>query len=142
MAGDELFDELPEQSAPPAPEGAARLRRPVRNQLEFRSVDVDSLLPLGHRARVMWAYVEKLDLSALYQRVKAREGRPGHPPHSQRYAASLLHSRSSSRALPTPSSVAYSHSDIRIAGSIAGRPVDCTVVRTRPYSLPRSRPSM
>ena len=89
MAGDELFDDLPEQLAPPAPGGAARLRQPVRDQLELRSVDLDSLLPLGHRARVMWAYVEKLDLSALYERVKAREGRPGHPPIDPRLMLAL-----------------------------------------------------
>ena len=89
MAGDELFDELPEQLAPRAPEGVARLRHPVRDQLEFRSVDLDSLLPSAHRARVIWAYVEKLDLSGLYEPIKAREGRPGHPPIDPRLMLAL-----------------------------------------------------
>ena len=89
MAGDELFDELPEQQAPRAPEGVARLRQPVRDQLELRSVDLDSLLPSTHRARIIWAYVEKLDLSGLYEGVKAREGRPGHPPIDPRLMLAL-----------------------------------------------------
>jgi transposase len=35
---------------------------------------------LDHRARVVWAFVEGLDLSALYARIRAREDRPGRPP--------------------------------------------------------------
>lgn len=89
MAGDELFDDLPEQPVPRAPEGAARLRRPVRDQLELRSVDLDSLLPPGHRARIIWSYVERLDLGGLYERIKAREGRPGHPPVDPRLMLAL-----------------------------------------------------
>lgn len=89
MAVDGLFDDLPEQLAPRAPEGAVRLRRPVRDQLELRSVDLESLLPAGHRARIIWAYVEKLDLSGLYEGIKAREGRPGHPPIDPRLMLAL-----------------------------------------------------
>jgi transposase len=89
MGGTELFDDLPEQQAPRAPEGAVRLRQPVRDQSEFRSVDLESLLPPGHRARIIWAYVEKLDLSALYEPIKAREGRPGHPPIDPRLMLAL-----------------------------------------------------
>jgi transposase len=89
MAGDELFDDLPEQLTPRVAEGAARLRQPVRDQLELRSVDLDSLLAPGHRARIIWAYVEKLDLSELYAGIKAREGVPGHPPADPRLMLAL-----------------------------------------------------
>lgn len=44
---------------------APRVRRPNRAQLEFRPVDLESLLPADHRARMVWAFVEGLDLSAL-----------------------------------------------------------------------------
>ena len=91
MKGDGLFGELPEQHEPrlDAPRGAPRLREPVRNQIELRSVDLDSLIGLDHRARVIWAYVESLDLSELEDRVKARDNRPGHPAPSPRLLLSL-----------------------------------------------------
>ena len=72
MANDKLFGELPEQAAPRAEvvaRGAARLREPVRDQIELRAVDIDSLIGQDHPARVIWAYVEGLDLSELEERV-------------------------------------------------------------------------
>jgi transposase len=78
-----LFGELPEQVAdgPPEAEPAApRLREPQRDQIELRVVDLDGLLPVDHPARAVWAFVEQLDLSALLDAIKAREGEPGHPP--------------------------------------------------------------
>jgi transposase len=79
-----LFDELP-VSGPGAGEmsaakGAARVLMPTnRKQLEFRHSDLDSLLPEGHRARLVWGYVERQDLGGLYARIKAREGGAGRP---------------------------------------------------------------
>jgi transposase len=85
MAGDELFGELPNQARPQAAEdvgGAPRMREPVRDQIELRAVDIDSLLGEDHPVRVIWAYVARLDLSELEDRIKAREHTPGHPPLS------------------------------------------------------------
>lgn len=92
MAGDELFGELPDQAkrrADGAPLGAPRLREPQRDQIELRAVDIESLIGQEHPARVIWAYVEGLDLSELEDRVKARENRPGHPPPSPRLLLAL-----------------------------------------------------
>jgi len=92
MADDKLFGELPEQSAPRAealPRGAPRLREPRRDQIELRAVDIESLIGQDHPARVIWAYVEGLDLSELEDRVKARENRPGHPAPSPRLLLAL-----------------------------------------------------
>lgn len=47
--------------------GAPRLREPMRDQVELRAVDLEALLPDEHPARVIWAYVQGLDLSALEQ---------------------------------------------------------------------------
>ncbi len=44
----------------------ARVLLPNRNQLEFRASDLESVLPEGHRARRVWAYVERQDLKAFY----------------------------------------------------------------------------
>lgn len=83
MGRDELFEGLPEMPAPQRQAGGApRLREPVRDQLELRSVDLDSLIAADHPVRAVWAYVARLDLGVLEDRIKAREGRPGHPPAS------------------------------------------------------------
>jgi transposase len=42
-------------------------------------VDLESQLPEDHRARVVWAFVEGLDLSAFYARIKARDDVAGRP---------------------------------------------------------------
>ncbi len=92
MGGDELFGELPEQSRPQAdgaPLGAPRLREPKRDQIELRAVDIESLIGEDHPVRVIWAYVEGLDLSELEDRIKARGDRPGHPATSPRLLLAL-----------------------------------------------------
>lgn len=56
-----------------------RLLTAIRNQLELRSYDLDSTLPDDHRARIIWAVVERLDLSAFYDEIRARGVQAGHP---------------------------------------------------------------
>jgi transposase len=76
-----LFADLPEQ-APPASNasaGAARLRRPNRDQMILSPVSLDAMLPADHQVRLVDAFVARLDLSPLREAVKSREGRPGHP---------------------------------------------------------------
>ena len=76
-----LLDDLPQASAPVvgAVQAAARARvlRPNRSQIELRPMDLESLLPAGHRARLVWAWVERQDLSAMYAAIKVREGGVG-----------------------------------------------------------------
>ena len=59
--------------------GSARCVRPNRHQLEWRVVDLDRLLPADHRARVVWGFVEGMDLSAFYTQVGSRAGGAGRP---------------------------------------------------------------
>jgi len=61
-------------------QGIARVLRPNRAQLELRPSDLESLLPEGHRARAVWAYVERADVSRLYAGIKAVEGGSGRTP--------------------------------------------------------------
>jgi transposase len=90
MAGDELFDDLPEQTIPQAFDaGRPRLREPVRDQIELRAVDLDGLIGADHPARVIWDYVQRLDLSSLEQAVRAREHIPGQAPASPRLLLAL-----------------------------------------------------
>jgi transposase len=90
MARETLFGDWPE-SDPVKREwaGDPRLREPVRDQVELRAVDLEALLPADHPARVIWAYVQELDLSALEQAVRARTHGPGQPPASPRLLMAL-----------------------------------------------------
>ena len=92
MGGEGLFEDLPEFVAGGVSKasGKVRLREPVRDQIELRAMDLDSLIGAGHPARVIWAYVERLDLSALEETIKAREHRPGQAPASPRLLLALL----------------------------------------------------
>lgn len=56
-----------------------RLLRPDRFQIRWDSVDLDSQLPPDHRARLVWAFVQTLDLQAFRARIKARDDLPGRP---------------------------------------------------------------
>ena len=60
--------------------GTPRLRRANRRQVEFRACAWNDLLPEGHSARIVWQFVEGLDLSPLLARIKSVEGRPGPRP--------------------------------------------------------------
>jgi transposase len=55
------------------------VQRPNRAQLELRPVDLEGLLPAGHRARIVWEFVEGLDLGPLYAEIRAVEGHAGRP---------------------------------------------------------------
>ena len=90
MSRESLFGELPEEPRPDAnAAGAARLREPVRDQIELRPVDLDALLAPEHPARVIWDYVLKLDLRELEDAVKARDHTPGQAPASPRLLLAL-----------------------------------------------------
>jgi len=51
-----------------------------RAQIELQPCDLESLLPPGHAARLVWRFVEGLDLSGFYTAIRAREGGPGRSP--------------------------------------------------------------
>ena len=42
-------------------------------------IDLEGLLPAEHRARIVWSFVESLDLSQFYDQVLSREGEAGRP---------------------------------------------------------------
>jgi transposase len=92
MAGDKLFGDLPEQARPQGEAallGAPRLREPQRDQIALCAVDVESLVGEDHAVRLIWSYVEGLDLSDLENRIKARGDRPGQPATSPRLLLAL-----------------------------------------------------
>jgi transposase len=65
------------QAASRRSQGEPRVLQPNRAQVELRASDLESLLGEAHRARLVWGYVERQDLSALFDAIKARGAAPG-----------------------------------------------------------------
>ncbi len=59
------------------PAAAPRLRRPDRRQVLMQPCCLEDLLPEDHPARAIWSVVERLDLSAFYEPLRARGSDPG-----------------------------------------------------------------
>jgi transposase len=57
----------------------ARVIRPDRAQTRWDFIDLEAMLPPDHRARVVWSFVESLELTELYDAIKSREGEAGRP---------------------------------------------------------------
>lgn len=83
MSQGHLPMDLPTPQETPAPQPArreeARVRRPVRNQIEMVMRDLDSLVSEDHPVRAMWDFLQRLDLSAFYAWIKAVGDQPGRP---------------------------------------------------------------
>jgi transposase len=50
---------------------------------------LEDLLETGHQARLVWDFCQSLDLSALYDAVRSRQGGPGHPAIDPKICVSL-----------------------------------------------------
>lgn len=78
-----LFQSLPESSSvpseAPAPAGTPRVLMAERNQIALRPVDLEATVGPEHAVRSVWAFVERLDLSALYGEIGSVEGGSGRP---------------------------------------------------------------
>lgn len=83
-----MFEDLPhpspaqvrqaqEEAARKCGQGGPRLLHPNRAQIELRASDLESLLAEDHRARLVWGYVERQDLTRLFEAVKARGSQAG-----------------------------------------------------------------
>ena len=75
----------PEESARPAP----RFYSPDRSLVDPTPKRIDELIPADHKARVVWALVEDLDLTSLYQQIKSVEGHAGRPAIDPRILVAL-----------------------------------------------------
>jgi transposase/ribosomal protein L34 len=54
-----------------------RFDRPQRSQSEWREFSLEQFIPADHRVRVVWRYVQTLDMSLLEAKYKAVEGNKG-----------------------------------------------------------------
>lgn len=82
MSDDALFEDLGrregatdgiEEEAPP------RMETANRAQVELTPTDLEALLPPGHAARLVWRFVDGLDLTPYYAAIRSRVGRAGRP---------------------------------------------------------------
>jgi transposase len=82
---------LPAQQAPAGEDfqGTVRVQRANRHQFAMRVLPLDALVPEDHQARLVWEYVESLDLTRLYQQIRAFEGRAGRDPIDPRILMAL-----------------------------------------------------
>lgn len=69
--------------------GKPRLNIPIRNQVEIMSYSIDDLIPLDHKARAVWAYVNKLDLSKILGNIQSYQGNVGRSATDPRLLLSL-----------------------------------------------------
>lgn len=63
----------PDSSQPQKP----RLNSADRNKANTIPIQIENLIESNHPARIIWAFVDGLDLSPLYERVRAVEGAAG-----------------------------------------------------------------
>lgn len=66
-----------------------RLRQAERRQLGFELVELDNLVVEDHPVRAIWSFVEGLDLTPFYDRIKARGETPGRPATDPRILLAL-----------------------------------------------------
>jgi transposase len=59
--------------------GEARVVKPDRAQTRWDYIDLEGLLTSDHRARIVWRFVESLELAELYDAIQSREGEAGRP---------------------------------------------------------------
>jgi len=68
---------VPFQAPPQA--GPPRVLMAQRNQIALRPMDLEATVGPEHAVRNVWAFVERLDLSALYAEIGSVEGGAGRP---------------------------------------------------------------
>jgi transposase len=76
----ELPDERSAAVVKPPRIGPKRIRRAVRDQVEFQECSLDELLAEDDPARIVWDYACGLDLGELYASIQAVETGPGQAP--------------------------------------------------------------
>lgn len=69
--------------------GEARYLEADRSQPSWDLLDLEALLPVDHRARLVWGFAQSLDLTVFYAAIRARAGHAGRPPADPRVLLAL-----------------------------------------------------
>lgn len=75
-----LPDPVSRPEVPATRREEARVRKPMREQVQLVPRSLEELVPDDHPARIICGFLERLDLSGFYGSIKAVLDRPGHPP--------------------------------------------------------------
>jgi transposase len=92
MSQPSLFELPPQEEVAPdgLPQGGRkRMRMAVRNQIEFQHCALEDLVADDDQVRIVWDYVEKLDLSPLVDAIQSVEGEAGRSPADPRILMAL-----------------------------------------------------
>jgi transposase len=84
-----LFELGPATSGKPAGRARPRLRFANREQASFRICALDDLIPADHHVRIVWEYVQGLNLTPLLELIQATETQAGAPAIDPRILMSL-----------------------------------------------------
>jgi len=83
--------DLPEQPAPPpvARRGELKLKNVNRQQTMLAHICVEDLIPCDHKARAIWALIERMDLSRFAEPLLTTQGCAGRPAWNPNLLVSL-----------------------------------------------------
>lgn len=90
VQGEWAIESEPPQNAPKKEfKGNPRLKAIDRQQLMFRTIDVESLIEEDHPARAIWAFTGQMDWSRFYSSILGVQGVAGRPTWDPRLLGSL-----------------------------------------------------
>lgn len=69
--------------------GKARYLKADRSQASWDVLDLEALLGSDHRVRLVWSFVEGLELAPFYEGIRSLEGAAGRPPADPRVLLAL-----------------------------------------------------
>jgi transposase len=78
-----------EQNSTNTYKGKPRFSQAIRNQIEFTQSSLDDLIDEDHQVRSILNYVEQMDLTPIYNKIKSTERNPGRPPIDPRILFAL-----------------------------------------------------
>lgn len=55
----------------------SRVHRPERTQVEMQLLSLEQMLPKDHRCRIVWRFVQSLDLEAFYSEIRVTDSEAG-----------------------------------------------------------------
>ncbi|MBI2740329.1 MAG: transposase [Rhodospirillales bacterium] len=85
----ESFGGLARQNTPIRDSLVVQYVEAQRNAVVFERFELDALIGAGHPARVVWSYVQQVDLSGLLEWIRAGTHTPGQPPPDPRVVLAL-----------------------------------------------------
>jgi len=89
FADDPTIPEIAPAPKPAVSGGTPRLRPVERCQGQIRWASLDELLPPDHCARIVWSYVEAVDIAPLLEPIKAVAGQAGRDANDPRVLLAL-----------------------------------------------------